>query len=45
MIAAGEDNFETSPHLVFVPGCVLFLTVFAINRLGDRFAPSASEQR
>ncbi len=37
MIAAGEDTSETSPHVVIVPGCVLFLTVFAINRLGDRF--------
>jgi len=36
MIAAGQDNFDDHPHLVFVPGAVLFLTVFAFNRVGDR---------
>jgi peptide/nickel transport system permease protein len=36
MIAAGQDTFEANPHLVFVPGSVMFLTVFAINRIGER---------
>jgi peptide/nickel transport system permease protein len=35
MIAAGEDSFQRHPHLVFVPGTVLFLTVFALNRVGE----------
>lgn len=35
MIAAGEDSFQRHPHLVFVPGIVLFLTVFALNRVGE----------
>jgi peptide/nickel transport system permease protein len=36
MIAAGQNDFDEHPHLVFVPGMVLFLTVFALNRIGDR---------
>ena len=36
MIAAGQTNFEEHPHLVFAPGIVLFLTVFALNRVGDK---------
>ena len=36
MIAAGQSEFERNPHLVFAPGLVMFLTVFALNQLGDR---------
>lgn len=36
MIAAGQADFENHPHLVFVPGAVLFVTVYALNRLGDK---------
>jgi peptide/nickel transport system permease protein len=36
MIAAGQENFEEDPHLVFMPGMVMFATVFAINRVSDR---------
>jgi peptide/nickel transport system permease protein len=36
MIAAGQDAFGDHPHLVFMPGTVMFLTVFSINRIGDR---------
>lgn len=36
MIAAGAGDFDRHPHLVFGPGIVLFLTVFAINVVGDR---------
>jgi peptide/nickel transport system permease protein len=36
MIAAGQTEFERMPHLVFVPGLVMFITVFALNQLGDR---------
>ena len=35
MIAAGQDQFDETPHLVFVPGAVLFLTVSSLNRLGE----------
>jgi peptide/nickel transport system permease protein len=35
MIAAGQDDFQTVPHVVFVPGTVLFLTVYALNRIGE----------
>jgi peptide/nickel transport system permease protein len=37
MIAAGQSDFEKHPHLVFIPGTVLFATVFALNKVGDRF--------
>jgi peptide/nickel transport system permease protein len=36
MIAAGQENFDEDPHLVFMPGLVMFATVFAINRVSDR---------
>jgi peptide/nickel transport system permease protein len=36
MIAAGQENFERDPHLVFMPGLVMFSTVFAVNRISDR---------
>ncbi len=32
MIAAGRDSYTTNPHLVFVPGTVLVLTVLSLNR-------------
>ncbi len=35
MIAAGQSSLERHPHLVLVPGLVLFLTVFALNRIGE----------
>lgn len=38
MIAAAQDDFERHPHLVFVPGVVIFVTVYALNRIGDRLA-------
>lgn len=37
MIAEGEGNaFEEDPHVVLVPGVVLFLTVFSFNLLGEK---------
>ncbi len=36
MIAAGQDDFDRHPHLVFIPGIVMFLTVFALNRIGEK---------
>lgn len=36
MIAAGQTDFDRHPHLVFAPGMVLFMTVFALNRVGDK---------
>lgn len=35
MIFGGQGELETTPHLVFVPGTVMFLTVLALNRIGD----------
>jgi peptide/nickel transport system permease protein len=37
MIAEGGGGvFEASPHIVLVPGTILFLTVFALNIIGQR---------
>ena len=36
MIAAGQGDFDKNPHLVFIPGIVMFLTVFALNRIGEK---------
>ncbi|MFS3129310.1 ABC transporter permease [Nocardioides sp. Bht2] len=37
MIAEGEGStFEQHPHIVLVPGVVVFLTVFSFNLLGER---------
>ncbi len=36
MIAAGQGQLETTPHVVFVPGAVMFITVFCLNRVGDK---------
>lgn len=36
MIAAGQSEIETTPHMVFIPGVVMFLTVFCLNRVGDK---------
>lgn len=35
MIAAGESKVKEHPHMVFVPGIVMFVTVYSINRIGD----------
>jgi len=36
LIAAGKDDFETYPNLVFAPGVTLFLAVFALNRVAAK---------
>ncbi len=36
MIEAGQESYQDHPHLVFVPGIVMFMTVFALNRVGDK---------
>ncbi|MDW3215284.1 MAG: ABC transporter permease [Ilumatobacteraceae bacterium] len=45
MIAAGQDSFNRHPHLVFGPGIVLFLTVFALNRVGEAASAKWSRRR
>ena len=35
MIAEGEDRLVTAPHLTFVPGLMIVLTVLALNVFGD----------
>lgn len=35
MISDGKDAIGDYPHLVFVPAAVIFLTVFALNQVGD----------
>ncbi|NVO00147.1 MAG: ABC transporter permease [Geobacteraceae bacterium] len=36
MIAAGRDVLEEAPHVVIFPMATMFLTVLAVNLLGDR---------
>jgi peptide/nickel transport system permease protein len=36
MISAGQGELESTPHLVFMPGTVMIVTVFSLNRIGDR---------
>jgi peptide/nickel transport system permease protein len=36
MIDSGQGELDRNPHLVFVPGAVLFLTVVALNQIGDK---------
>jgi peptide/nickel transport system permease protein len=35
MTSEGRQYLQTDPHLVFVPVVVLFLTIFAMNTVGD----------
>lgn len=35
IILEGRINFSETPHMVFLPGLVLFLTVLALNFVGD----------
>jgi peptide/nickel transport system permease protein len=35
MINDGQRKLKTDPHLVFVPAIVMFLTVLALNRIGE----------
>lgn len=35
MLSEGRNYFRTSPHLIMVPGIVIFITVMAINLFGD----------
>lgn len=35
MINDGRTSIESDPHLVFIPAAVIFLTVFALNQVGD----------
>lgn len=36
MIAAGQDEIKENPHLVLIPSAALFLTVFSLNRVGEK---------
>ncbi|WP_024796550.1 ABC transporter permease [Tomitella biformata] len=35
MISDGKSAIATSPHMVLVPATTIFLTVFALNQIGD----------
>lgn len=35
MINDGKDSIEDSPHMVFMPALIIFLTVFSLNLAGD----------
>jgi peptide/nickel transport system permease protein len=36
MISAGQADFQRHPHLVAMPGLALFLTVYSLNRIGEK---------
>ena len=36
IIGEGRINFSDTPHMVFLPGAVLFLTVLSLNFVGDQ---------
>ena len=36
MINGGQSSFQRDPHVVFVPGICLFMTVFSFNRIGEK---------
>ena len=36
IIAEGRIKFSDTPHMVFIPGAVLFLTVLSLNFVGDQ---------
>jgi peptide/nickel transport system permease protein len=36
IISQGRIKFADTPHMVFMPGLVLFLTVLSLNFVGDR---------
>jgi peptide/nickel transport system permease protein len=36
IIAEGRIKFSDTPHMVFLPGAVLFLTVLSLNFVGDQ---------
>ncbi len=48
MIAAGQDTVQTTPHLVLVPATAMFLTLLAMNAIGealqDRFSGPTRNQ-
>jgi peptide/nickel transport system permease protein len=44
MIAAGQDTYTKNPHLVFVPGTVLVVTVLALNHVNQVLRRRASGQ-
>jgi peptide/nickel transport system permease protein len=46
MIAEGQQGvFEANPHVVLVPGIVLFLTVFSFNLVGEKLHARWDPQR
>jgi len=47
MILKAQDRLRTKPHAVFVPACAMFITVLAMNRLGEwaRRKAGAAEPR
>jgi peptide/nickel transport system permease protein len=36
IITSGRDKFREAPHVVYAPAIILFLTVLALNFVGDR---------
>lgn len=45
MLATGCDYLLEAPHLAIIPGALLFLTVWALNTLGEDFSRSLAPKR
>jgi peptide/nickel transport system permease protein len=45
MLATGCDYLLEAPHLALIPGALLFLTVWALNTLGEELSRAISPKR
>jgi peptide/nickel transport system permease protein len=45
MIGEGRDSLAVAPHVAFIPSAALFLTVSAINLIGDTFRALVDPRR
>jgi peptide/nickel transport system permease protein len=45
MMAAEQGRILDAPHAVFFPGLVLFITIFAINIVGEHLNGDAGRTR
>jgi peptide/nickel transport system permease protein len=44
MVATGREYIRRAPHLIYIPGLVIFFTVMAFNSLGDTLQDALDPQ-
>lgn len=44
IIASGKNHLEDAPHIIIFPALVLFLTLLAVNYIGDRLLQRSSSR-